>query len=133
MKQISAEECVARILKDIEKRKTVDYADKNSVRRYNAGMDRIIERANYLCDNYPDKMGLFTVLLDHPDYEIAATCTTVLFILHNATKEHRLAALASARQLLHRELNGIDRMAWTINVERWERKIAGHEQQDRDC
>lgn len=123
MKQLSAEECIARILKDIEKRKTVDYADKNSVRRYNAGMDRIIERANYLCDNYPDKMGLFVALLEHPDYEIAATCTSVLFGLHNATREHKLAALASAKQLLRRELNEIDRFAWTINIERWEAKL----------
>ena len=123
MKKISAEECVERILIDIEKRKVVDYADKNSVRRYNAGMRRIIEMANYLCDNYPDKMDLLTVLLDNPDYNIAATCTGVLFILHGATKEHKVAALASAKQLLHREINPIDRMGWMVNVERWEEEL----------
>ena len=77
MKQISAEDCITQILKDIDKRKTVNYADKNSVRRYNAAMDRIIVKANYLCDNYPDKMNLFISLLDHPDYDICSTCTAV--------------------------------------------------------
>lgn len=120
MKQLSAEECITRILKDIDKRRTVDYADKNSVRRYNTAMDRIIERANYICDNYPDKMDLFTAFLDHPDYDIAATCTSVLFGLNNATKEHKFAALTSARQLLCRDLNEIQDFAWTVNIERWE-------------
>lgn len=123
MKPISAEECVARILKDIEKRKTVDYADENSVRRYNAAMDRIIDRANYLCDNHPDKLDLLIALLDHPDNRIAATCTGVLFNLHNATYEHKLLALASAKQLLYRDLNPLDRMGWTINIGRWENSL----------
>jgi hypothetical protein len=123
MKQLSAEECIARIMKDIEKRKTVDYADKNSVRRYNAGMDRIKERANYLCDNYPDKMDLFTALLDHPDYSVAATCTSILFSLRNATREHRLAALASAKKMFDRELNAIHEFMWQVNIERWEKKL----------
>lgn len=123
MKQISAEECVARILEDIEKRKTVDYADKNSVRRYNAGMDRIIERGNYLCDNYPDKMELLIVLLDHPDNDIASTCTGLLFNLRNATREHKLAAFISAKKLLCRELNEIDRYGWTLNIKLWEDEL----------
>ena len=123
MKQLSANECITRILTDINKRKSIDYADKNSVRRYNAAMDRIIERANYLCDNYPDQMALFTALLYNPDYSIAATCTSILFGLKNATKEHKLAALASARQLLCRDLNGIEEYIWTVNIERWENQL----------
>ena len=124
MKQLGAEECITHILKDIDKRRTVDYADKNSVRRFNTAMDRIIEKANYLCDNYPDKMGLFIALLDHPDYQIAATCTSTLFGLHNATKEHKLAALDSARRLLsHPGLDAIGAFAWKANIERWEAKM----------
>ena len=124
MKQLSAEECIARILKDIDKRRTVDYADKNSVRRYNAAMDRIVEKANYLCDNHPDKMELFTALLDNPDYDISATCTSILFGLHNATRDHKLAALAAARQLLLRpDLNGIKEFIWTVNIQRWEAEL----------
>lgn len=120
MKQLSAEECITHILKDIDKRRTVDYADKNSVRRYNAAMDRITETANYLCDNHPDKMGLFIELLDHPDYQIAATFTSILFGLHNATEEHKLAAVNSAKQLLLRpNLDAVRKHVWTTNIERW--------------
>ena len=126
MKQLSAEECLARILKDIEKRKTVVYSDKNSVRRFNAAMDRIIERANYFCDNYPEKMEWFTTLLDDPDFEIASAFTGTLFILHNATRDHKLAALASAKRLLQRpEINPLEKLGWTITIERWESELQG--------
>ena len=124
MKQLSAEACIAHILQDIDKRRTVNYADKNSVRRYNAAMDRIVEKANYICDNYPDKMELLFALMYHPDYQIAATCTSILFRLHNAAKEHKLAAINSARQLLLRpELNALEEFAWTTNIERWEMEL----------
>ena len=124
MKQLTAEECIARILKDIDKRRTVEYDDKNSVRRYNAAMDRIVERANYLCDNYPDKMGLLTELLSHSDYSIVATCTSVLFGLHSATKEHKLTALNSARQLLLRvPVGSLAEFRWKVNIERWEKSM----------
>ena len=123
MKQLSAEECLARILKDIEKRKTVDYADKNSVRRYNAAMDRIIERANYFYDNYPEKMNMFTELLDHPDFDIAETFTAVIYGLRNATKSHKLIALDSARQLLSREMNALNRYIWSLVIKQWEAQL----------
>lgn len=124
MKQLSAEECIARILKDIDKRRMVDYSDKNSVRRYNAAMDRIIERSNYLCDNYPDKMDLFVSLLDHPDYDICSTCTAVLYGLHNATRDQQLTALASAKHLLsHPDINELDVFILTVNIERWETQL----------
>lgn len=124
MKQLSAEECLMRILRDIEKRKTVDYIDKNSVRRYNAAYDRIIENANYLCDNYPEKMELFVALLDHPDYAVAGTCTSVLFGLRNATREHKIIAIASARRLLLRsDLDWHGKIIWPVNIERWEANV----------
>lgn len=125
MKQLSAEACIEYILRDIDKRRTVDYADKNSVRRYNAAMDRIVSRANFICENYPDKMELLVTLLDHPDYQIAATCTSVLFGLRSATKEHKLTAIKAARRLLLRpELSDMEKFIWTTNIDRWETEIA---------
>lgn len=125
MKQLSAEACIEYILRDIDKRRTVDYADKNSVRRYNAAMDRIVSRANFICEHYPDKMELLVTLLDHPDYQIAATCTSVLFGLRSATKEHKLAAIKAARRLLLRpELSDMEKFIWTTNIDRWETEIA---------
>ena len=56
MVEKTAEECIRRILVDIEKRKNVDYADKLSVRRYNAAYDRIYANAKYINDNYPAQL-----------------------------------------------------------------------------
>jgi len=123
MKQLSAEECVARILKDIEKRKTVDRSDKNSVRRYDAAIKRISERANYILDNYPEKMKLIISLLDHPDYDIAGTMTFVLFELHHATKLHKLAAIESARRLECRDIDEFQKFIWAHNIEHWEARM----------
>lgn len=141
MKQLSVEECLTHILKDIDKRRAVDYADRNSVRRYNAAMDRIVKRANYFCDNYPDKMELFTSFLEHPDYDIAATFTSTLFGLHNATKDHKLAAIASAKQLMGREGvvttgptqdSEMRKYIWSVNIERWEAKMQKDESSESE-
>lgn len=124
MKPLSAEECLAHILKDIERRRFVDYSDKNSVRRYNTAFDRIIEKANYICENYPEKMELFIALLDHPDYFVAATCTSILYGLRNATKEHKHAAIASAKRLcIHPAASEHERIIWSVNIERWEANL----------
>ncbi len=124
MKQLTAEACLARILRDIKKRETVDYWDKNSVRRYNAAMDRIVKNANFFCDNYPDKMELFTAFLEHPDYSIAGTFTSVLHGLHNANAAHKLAALTAAKRLLLRpEIDELSAYVWKINIKRWESEM----------
>lgn len=124
MKTRTAEECINRILRDIEKRRSVNYADKNSVRRYNAAIDRIFENANYLCDNYPDEMDLFMQLVNHPDYSISATCTSTLHSLSNASPEQKKAAICSAKRLLaHPDANEVDRFGWRVNIQRWEDEL----------
>lgn len=125
MKVESAQKYIDRILNDIEKRRSVDYADRNSVRRYNAAMDRIIKNANILCDHFPDQMDLFIELVNHPDYQISATCTSILFGLRSSTKLHKLEALASARRLLvHPDADEIARMLiWPTNIAQWEAKM----------
>lgn len=125
MKINSARECIDRILRDIDKRRIVDYTDRNSVRQYNAAMDRIIKTANYLCDYFPDQMDLFIELVNHSDYIISATCTGILFGLRNSTKAHKLAALMSARRLLvHPEANELEReFYWPSNIAKWEAEL----------
>lgn len=130
MKTKTAEECISRILRDIEKRRSVDYADKKSVRRYNAAIDRIMENANYLCDNYPDQMELFIALVRSPDYSISATCTSILYYLHGSTLEFKRIALGSARQLLlHPDANEVEQFIWRVNIQRWEAELTDAKQQ----
>ena len=124
----SAEECINRILRDVAKRKKtniLEFDNRNVVRRYNAAMERIIENANYLCEHYPGQMDMYMELVNHPDYETAATCTTVLFRLKSGTREHKLAAIESARRLLNlAEEDSIAKYAWSVNIDRWEREMA---------
>lgn len=125
MKERSALECISRILRDMEKRKNVDYADKNSVRRYNNAFDRMIQNANYLFDHYPEQTDLFMELVNHSDYWIAGHCTSILPQLHNCTKEQKLAAIRSAKRLLtHPDADDIAQMAWQVNIERWEAELS---------
>lgn len=117
---------IDRILNDIEKRRYVDFTDRNSIRRYNAAMDRIIKNANYFCEHFPDQMDMYLKLVDHPDYQISATFTAILFGLRGSTKTHKLAALASARKLLlHPDADEIAKMYyWPYNIAKWEAELA---------
>ena len=65
------EQYIAHILKDIEKRKTFDYGDRNSVRRYNAAADRIAKDVTAIEEQYPDRINDFFQLIYHPDTEVA--------------------------------------------------------------
>lgn len=129
MRERTAQECIKRILRDIEKRRNphpMDFADRNFVRRYNAAMDRIVESANYLCEYYPNQMDLYMELVHHSDYEISATCTSILFQLKCATKEQKLAAITSAKRLAcHPDADDIAKeFGWPMNIKRWEAEMA---------
>jgi hypothetical protein len=49
----TVDSCIAHILRDIDKRREVDLADKNAVRRYNAAMDRIVKNMEYIDAHFP--------------------------------------------------------------------------------
>jgi hypothetical protein len=94
------EKCIANILKDAEKRKTVDYGDRNSVRRFNAAMDRIHANLNYIDENFPDQIGLVVELLDSPESGVSLVCAIKLLDFRSATPEHKQKALQTIRRIM---------------------------------
>ena len=94
------EKCIANILKDAEKRKTVDYGDRNSVRRFNAAMDRIHANLDYIDENFPDQIGLVVELLDSPESGVSLVCAIKLLYFRNATPEHKQKALQTIRRIM---------------------------------
>lgn len=93
MKNKTPQQCIDQILKDIDKRKTVDYSDRQSLRRYNAAMVRIIKNAEYIEKNHPDCVLVFTNLIYHSDPSVAHCCASLTIDRLNCSKEIKIEAL----------------------------------------
>lgn len=128
MKERSAQECIKRILRDIEKRRNVDpwnFADRNFVRRYNAAMNRIKENAYYLCEHYPEHMDLFIDLVNSPDFEIACHCAHLLYGMKNSTVEQKRLALSVVKRLVnHPDAPELTKFGMCENIRVWEAELA---------
>ncbi len=128
LRERNAQECINRILRDIDKRRDVhplDFADRNVVRRYNAAMDRIIENANYLFENYPDQTGLFLDLVNSSDYSIASHCAHLLYGMKNSTLEQKKLALSVVKKLVnHPDAPELSKYGMSINISTWEAELA---------
>ena len=127
MKQRSPDECIARILRDIDKRRNIspmDYADRNAVRRYNAAMDRILENACYLWNHYPDQRDLFIDLVRSSDCFVASHCAHILYGIPDATVEHKRLALTIVKELIENpNLPELSRVGMSMNIKRWEEEL----------
>ena len=124
----SANACIAAILRDIEKRRSIDPADfsnRNLVRRYNAAMDRIRENAHFLWTHYPDQRELFVQLVRLSDCDISSHCAHILYGMPDATIEHKRIALATLRELVENpELPEPSRFGISLNIKRWEAEMS---------
>ncbi len=124
MVEITAEECIHRILVEIEKRKSVDYADKRSVRRYNAAYDRIYANAKYINDNYPSQLTLLVELFLHPDLAVVTVCAPLVFRLDHATKEQKLLAIDTIKKaILDPRMDSVSRLGFTMSLRDWEQQV----------
>lgn len=120
----TAEECIALMLEDIERRKTVEYSDKKSVRAYNAAMDRIYKNGRYINAVYPEKLYLLIELLSSKDVKVILTVATLIQRLPNTTREHRIASIQAVKKLLSSDvLDPVEVLGCTWNVEEWERNL----------
>jgi hypothetical protein len=124
MAKITAEECIHRILVEIEKRKSVDYADKRSVRRYNAAYDRIYANAKYINDNYPSQLTLLVELFSHPDLAVVTTCAPLVFRLDRAKKEQKLLAIDTIKKAIQDpRMDSVSRLGFTMSLRDWEQQV----------
>lgn len=128
MKERSAQECIDRILRDIEKRRVVkpmDLADRNILRRYNAAMDRIKENADYLCEHHPGQMDLFINLVNSSDFSIACTCAHLLYGMKSSTIVQKQLALSVVKKLMdHPDAPELTKFGMRLNIQTWEAEMA---------
>ena len=120
----TAEECIRRILVDIEKRKNVDYADKLSVRRYNAAYDRIYANAKYINDNYPAQLSMLIELFFHPDFSVVMCCAPLVLRLDKATKEQKLLAIETIKKGIEDpRMDSVSKLGFSISIKDWEKQV----------
>ena len=120
----TAEECIRRILVDIEKRKNVDYADKLSVRRYNAAYDRIYANAKYINDNYPAQLSMLIELFFHPDFSVVMCCAPLVLGLDKATKEQKLLAIETIKKGIEDpRMDSVSKLGFSISIKDWEKQV----------
>lgn len=121
---MEAEKCISLILHDIERRKTVDFGDKQSVRQYNAAMDRIYMNGRRIDTSYPEYLGLLIELLYHKDIKVVLTIATMLQTLKNVSKAQRLEAIAVLEMhMAQNALTPVEKIACSININKWREEM----------
>lgn len=120
----SIEQCLDEIIKCIGQRKSVDYGNKASVRRFNAAYDRIIKYARYIDVHYPNQIEVLMKLLYHDDLDIVVHCAPIVLTLSNSTIIQKWEAIDVIRGFLSDDrLPKSDRRACAISLENWENRL----------
>lgn len=121
--------CIAHILRDIDKRREVDLADKNSVRRYNAAMDRIVRNMEYIDAYFPNHFCKLSDLLDHPDQKVVDNCMGIMFRLNNCPIETKRKIVGIAKQRLNDpSIHRSDKRIISWNIEKWQDELKQYDQ-----
>lgn len=121
----TVEQYIQAILRDIEKRKTVDLGDKNSVRRYNAAMDRIYKNVKIVLDDFPSGFEKLTAFLDCPDTDVPRHLAPMLFIRDECPVELKRKIVALAKTWLDDpQIDSISKFHISYNIKQWEQELA---------
>lgn len=127
MKCRSAEECITRILRDIEKRKNtsiIDFDNRNVLRRYNAAMNRIIENANYLWENYPEQRDRLIDLMYSTDCYVASHCAHIVYGMKDSSVAQKKLALSVVKKLAtHPDVPELSKYGMMLNIKYWEAEL----------
>jgi hypothetical protein len=125
----TVDSCIAHILRDIDKRREVDLANKNSVRRFNAAMDRIVKNMEYIDAHFSDQFCKLTDLLDHPDQKVVDNCMGIMFRLNNCPVEIKRKIIEIAKQRLNdSSIHGSDKRIISWNIRKWEDELKQYNQ-----
>ena len=127
------EKCMDKILEDLEFRRTVDYASKTAVRKYNAAYGKIRKNILYIEKNYPEKRNVFIEMLAHEDPYIA--CAFGCFILNHlsCTLEQKWYALSVIKKLYNTgKLARTEFSNIWITIKHWEKILQAEEEKRSD-
>ena len=120
----TADQCIEYILKNIDKRKEVDYGSRISVRRFNAAYDRILENARYIDHHHPNALGSLMELIYHQDIFVVEHCAPIILALDHSTLAQKWEAIGVIRALtVDERLSSGDRLGFSMSLEDWEAKL----------
>lgn len=116
--------CLDEIVLCIIQRKSVDYGNKASVRRFNAVYDKIIKNARYIDTHYPNQIDSLMKLLYHDDLDVVLHCAPIILTLDNSTLSQKWEAIDVIHKALTDErLAKSDQLGFTASLERWKKKL----------
>ena len=120
MCDVTFERCLKNIFTDIEKRRSVDYADRNSVRRYNAASDRIYKNFAYIDEHFPDRIESLMEYVDADNLERIWFFVFGITKMKNSSKEQKVRCVEELRKLRdNTNLGSVERdfaLPWNLEV-----------------
>ena len=120
----TVDQCIETILKSIEQRRSVDYGNRLSVRRFNAAYDKILENARYIDSHYPSQIDAIMKLLYHHDVDVISHCAPIILTLCNSTIEQKREAINVIKLLLTSDkLSKGDKLGFSMSLESWEKRL----------
>jgi len=118
------EQCIEHILMDIERRKTVDYGDKNSVRRYNAAYDRMAKNVDRIESMCPECREAFFQYIYHDDPAVSETFACFVFYRNSFSIDQKKDAVRRIEQLLlDGAITGLSTVGYEFLLPRWKQAL----------
>ena len=98
-RKASYESLLKRFLSGVEKTKSVDYLDKKSIRRNNAGVDQYRKAAKQIGEMYPERIEDFSSLLYSGDVKEKTCCGVCMIELMDCSDEQNARAYSVLKNL----------------------------------
>lgn len=118
------EDSIQLILEDIERRKTVDYGNKASVRQYNAAYDRIANNMRHIETNYPNRKDDFLEFMYHEDASIVHTFSClVIYGRIFSVEEKKEAVCILNRMLSDGSIHGVASVTLGFVIPKWKQEF----------
>lgn len=105
---------VERFLDGIEKTKNVNYGDKKSVRRNNAGVDHYRKAAKQIAELHPTRINDFALFLDSDDMAIRKVCAICMIEMMPCSDDQLFRAYSVIYEV-YKRADGAEKMM----IEEW--------------
>ena len=121
MRRPTYEQLVARVEGCVFRRITVDYADRNSVRRFNADYFRCKKYIGQIGVSYPERQDAFCAWVFHADWETVALYAPMVLDLEGVSMARKQQAVSCIRSLLDNpEVDPLVRLGFSMNFKNHE-------------
>ena len=118
------EDSIQLILDDIERRKTIDYGNKASVRQYNTAYDRIAKNMKHIETKYPNRKGDILEFMYHEDTNVAHTFSCLVIYGNIFSVEQKKEAVCILdRMLSDGSIHGVDSVTLGFVMPKWKQEL----------